>query len=318
MVLPSAVACPAELLALRETGRVQVTDHQGWALAAAGVLLLERVVRLLPRRVVDGCAVWLGLLTWHILRLRRRVVMANLRLAYPEWTESTRSRVGRASFISFMRTTFEFLDAERVLARARIERIGEDILDRAITRGDGVYILCCHLGNWELMCHYGSERFRSVHVVVKPIGKGRLAQTVETMRRRRGMSVISRDSDRKATLAIFRALKEGQLVGFMADQRRARGCVAPFFGRDCYTNTSLLQLWMRRRAPIVPVSLTRTGFDSFRFVVGPELIPDAVGEDDIDLASAAAAMNRVIEGMVDMRPEQYFWMHRRWKGFENA
>jgi KDO2-lipid IV(A) lauroyltransferase len=289
-----------------------------WSVAASLVAAAERAICVAPRRLVDGVAVCCGLVAWHVLRVRRKVVLTNLRIAYPEWTESTRNKVGRASVISLMRTCFEFLDAQRLMKVAQLECQGEERLDGALAKGQGVYILCCHLGNWELMCQYGAVRFKPVHVVVKPVGKGPMAQLVEQMRARRGMNVIRRDSDRVATMGIFRALRDGHIVGFMADQRRSKGLVVPFFGRDCHTNASLVQLWQRKPAPIVPVSLVRTGFDRFRFVVWPELAPDpglCGSEDGIGLVRA---MNEVIEKMVDARPEQYFWMHRRWKGFEPA
>lgn len=287
-----------------------------WTIAAALAKLCETLVSRLPRRLVDGSAVLLGLFLWYVLRLRRRVVLGNLRIAYPEWTRATHRRIGRASMISFARTCFEFLDAKRVFGSCQIECTGEHILDEAVARGSGVYILCCHLGNWELMCQYGTHRFKPTHVVVKPIGKMALAETVAAMRGERGMTVIARDSDRQATVSIFRALRAGDLVGFMADQRRKRGHVAPFFGRSCHTNTSLLQLWLRNKAPIIPVSMVRTGFDRFRFVVWPEFIPPADLSGPLFFEESARAMNAVLERMVDTRPEQYFWMHRRWKGFE--
>jgi KDO2-lipid IV(A) lauroyltransferase len=287
-----------------------------WSLATIVCQAFRILLQTLPRRAVDFIAYATGILVFDVFRIRRNTILTNLTIAYPEWDNRKKVLVGRASVVSFSRTVFELLDAPRVFRRAQIEVHNEDILDEALAKGLGIYILCCHLGNWELMCQYGSNRFRPVHVVVKPVGKGALLQWVEKLRADNGMRVISRTGpagDFNATREIFRTLKAAEMVGFMADQRRAKGTIAPFFGRDCATNDSLIQLHSRRPAPIIPVSLVRTGLDAFKFVVWKELEIDKSTDRSLDLQSNVGRMNDVIETMVRQCPEQYFWMHKRWK-----
>lgn len=288
----------------------------GWEVATLFAQAFRLLLRTLPRRAVDLAAYAAAVVVFDILRIRRNTILENLKIAYPDWSTNKRISVGRASVVSFSRTIFEFLDAQRVYRRARFEVQNEEILDAAIARGQGVYILCCHLGNWELMCQYGSIRFRPVHVVVKPVGKGPFTRWVEKLRGENGMRVISRvgpSGEFNATREIFRTLKSGEMVGFMADQRRAKGTVAAFFGKDCATNDSLIQLHARRPSPIIPVSLVRTGFDAFKFVVWSELELDKNDDRVSELRDNVRRMNAVIETMVRHCPEQYFWMHKRWK-----
>jgi KDO2-lipid IV(A) lauroyltransferase len=291
-------------------------SRAAWALATLLARAFRIFLQILPRRAVDFLACAAGIFVFDVIRIRRKTILSNLKIAYPQWDNAKKISVGRASLISFSRTLFEFLDAPRVFRTARFEVHNEHILDEAIAKGLGIYILCCHLGNWELMCQYGSKRFRPVHVVVKPVGKGDLTQWVEKLRRDNGMSVISRTGpagEFNATRQIFKTLKASEMVGFMADQRRAKGTIAPFFGRDCATNDSLIQLHARRPAPIIPVSLLRTGFGQFKFVVWPGLEVGTASGRSQDLKSNVSRMNECIETMVRCCPEQYFWMHKRWK-----
>ena len=261
---------------------------------------------------------------WDVVRLRRRSVLEHMAWAYSHMGEKNPPLValGRLSYAHFIMTIFEFLtSAWRGFGHIPTRIENGHYLKEALQGNKGVYILCAHLGNWELMAYTGTQAYVPVHVVVKPIGGKRLARWVNGVRKQNGMGVIDRPKGSHATRAIFKALSEGHMVAFMADQRRKKGALVPFFGRLAFTNVGLFQLWQRRPAPIVPCAMVRgdpgasPGYTlTFFPPLVPEEVPGGVRGGPQWLAHNGALMNATLEKLIWLAPEQYFWLHKRWKG----
>lgn len=107
-------------------------------------------------------------------------------------------------------------------------------------------------------------------------------------------------------------LSRGEIVGFAFDQARPGEPRLPFFDHPAKTNTSLAAIWNKFEAPIVPVCIYRRGFGKHELHIEPELKMDPIdGKDDI--LDISTRFNHVVERMVTRHPEQYFWLHNRWK-----
>lgn len=266
----------------------------------------------------DKMAHIVGIVVFDLFRIRRSVVLDNLAIAFPEMSATDRIQLGRASTVSCVRVAFEFLASHRAYPQARVSFEGAEHLDQALAAGRGVYAILGHLGNWELMNALSAKRFRSPHVVVKDVGKGRLAQWIDETRARNGMQKVDRSGSFRATAQLFRILDRGDLIGFLVDQRRSKGQVLPFFGRSSHTNDSLMRLWMKKQAPVIPVSVLRTGPGSYVFRIRPALKIQRADTAEETVKLGTLLINRTLEEMIREAPDQYFWHHRRWKGFERS
>jgi KDO2-lipid IV(A) lauroyltransferase len=264
----------------------------------------------------DALAQILGSLIFDVLRIRRTIVLNNLAIAFPDLSFQSRLKLGRSATVSCVRVALEFLASRSAYPKARVSFEGEEHLDQAIASGQGTYAILGHLGNWELMNTLSAQRFLPPHVVVKDVGKGKLAQWVDDTRAHNGMCKVERSGSFRATAQLFRILDRGELIGFLVDQRRTKGQVLPFFGRNSHTNDSLMRLWMKRQAPVIPVSVLRTGAGSYVFRIRPPLNIRRLETTEETVREGSLLINQTLEAMIREAPEQYFWHHRRWKGFE--
>lgn len=266
----------------------------------------------------DRLAHVMGIVIFDVLRIRRSIVLGNLAIAFPELNTADRMRLGRASTVSCVRVALEFLASRRAYPNAHVTFEGAEHLDQALAAGKGAYAILGHLGNWELMNALSARRFLPPHVVVKDVGKGRFAQWVDETRARNGMQKVDRSGSFRATAQLFRILDRGELIGFLVDQRRTKGQVLPFFGRNSHTNDSLMRLWLKRQAPVIPVSVLRTGSGSYVFRIRPALKIARASTAEETVKWGTLQINETLEEMIREAPDQYFWHHRRWKGFEQA
>lgn len=174
--------------------------------------------------------------------------------------------------------------------------------------------MCIHMGNWELMCSLNSKLLAPVHVVVKDIGKGDVKKWVENLRTHIGYQLINRKSDLSPTTQIFNALQKKEIIGFIVDQKRPKGEMVPFFSKLASTNNSLVKLYLKQKAPIIPVLIKTRKPGEFDMIYYPEFI---VEEDknlsfEDQVTHNTIRMNKVVEMMILENPHEYFWMHNRW------
>lgn len=277
--------------------------------------IISFFVSLLGYRGIYFLSKTLSYLSFDILKIRRSIILQNLDIAFGDSkSKKEKKEIARKSMSSFIATILEFIAARKLFPKAKINLVNSHYVNDAIGKNKGVYAMCIHMSNWELLCHVGSATLAPVHVVVKPIGKGKLALWVENLRREIGYSLIDRKGKLSATTQIFKAIDEREIVGFIVDQKRSRGENLPFFGRIASSNNSLVKLYLRKKAPIIPAIIKRTGIGQFDIIFFKEFV---VNEDkQLSFAQQVTEntlrINKQVEQMILQNPSEYFWMHNRW------
>lgn len=277
-----------------------------------------RLVTLLLGSVPEAVAIrvgeLLGLLAGSMLRIRRTTVDRNLALAFPDATPDWRRRVARNSYRhlgreSIMTLRMSRMTTEDVRCRTRIR--GLETVRGALAAGRPVVILTGHLGNWELAGAALAARGIPLSAVAvhqaNPLFDGYLNRT----RARLGMHVLGRGG---SVAPVVRSLREGRAVAFVADQSVRRGAVfVDFFGVPAATSRGPAVLALRTGALVVVGTLVRErGGDGYAADLCPIDASGAGGlEDGVERLTAAYAL--ALQRLVEAFPDQYFWMHDRWK-----
>jgi len=247
-----------------------------------------------------------------------RWALANLRIAYPAWTEEQRRELGRESYVHFGWNLLDYIRSahwsdEEVLEHCPLE--GVEHVEKALERGRGALLLTLHMGAWEVGVQaiaLGLSAHRPA-VVGRPMRNQKIYRRVVGTRARGGAEVIDR---RRAATSILRALRGGRPVGILLDQysRRARGVFVPLFGVRCSTSAGLATLALRTDAPVVPCYVLRSGPDRHRGIFLPEVeIPPRTGDRKRDIEAATACYNAALEEIIRANPEQWMWGHRRFR-----
>ena len=252
----------------------------------------------------------LGDLAWAALRRRRRICLANLRRAFgPDLVPAELGRLGRRSFQHLGMNAVElcrlfFRPPAGVLAR--VDLAGHEHLEAALRGGRGVLIVSAHYGNWELLPARIVQSGHPGAVVVRPLPHPILEAVASRMRRRGGFDLIDK---RHGLRAILSTLRAGAVVGLLLDQNASRheGVFVPFFGEPASTSKGLALIARRSGAAVVPAFIRRTGTGTHRVEVEPALPPVE------DVAALTAMVNAAIERAIRRAPEQWLWVHRRWR-----
>lgn len=253
---------------------------------------------------------------FDLVKLRRRVILKNLDIVYGN-NKSYKQKldIGRDCIASFMRTALTFSGSPWLFNKLEISFENRNYIDQSLAQNKGVYVLGIHSGNFALMCHASTKHIAPTHAVTKPIGGPMMSKWVHERRKSHGEFEIERRKPGQAATAIREILDRNEIVGFMVDQRRRKGILSPLFGQPAYTNTGLFFLWKQRPAPIVPVIIHQTSYNkhTLRFFKPLEVIQRDGQTDDQFFAENTATMNTLVEEMMTTHPEEYFWLHNRWK-----
>jgi Kdo2-lipid IVA lauroyltransferase/acyltransferase len=285
-----------------------------WTEVAAVELALA-IARVLPRRGLLALGAVTGTLVGRIDRRHTAIARENLRAAYGDaMPEAERERLLRACWRHFGRITFDALAFPRLdgdAFDAMLEIEGIDNLREALASGRGALVFSAHLGHWEAG-GFALRRFGIPHAVVaRPLDNPVLERRLDELRGAGGTEIIPK---RRAVRETMRALARGLCVGILIDQdAREDGVFVPFFGRLAATTPTLALLALRTEAPIVPL-FSRVAADGRISVhIGPAVPTRPTGNRDADVLRLTAACTAVVEGWARRSPEQWLWMHRRWK-----
>jgi KDO2-lipid IV(A) lauroyltransferase len=293
--------------------------RKGWRLGSVlgaiglGLLLpLGWILAHLPQRLGLWVGARAGDLLWLALPGRRAVALDNLGRAFGrERSEAELVDLGRRSFehlgMNLVEACVFFFRPPSVLL-SRVDLGDPEPIEAAVATGKGVLALTAHYGNWELLAAVSALSVYPLSVVMRPLDDPVVNWLIERFRRRSGVDLIAKH---QALPAMRDALRQGRIVGVLLDQNasRSEGVFVPFFGIPASTSKALAVLSLRTGAPVVPIFIRR-GPDGRHSVWADPAVP---APETGDVTAYTAAFNRSIEAAIRGAPEQWFWLHRRWK-----
>jgi KDO2-lipid IV(A) lauroyltransferase len=263
---------------------------------------------------------WFGKLFYHLLPFRRRVVLGNLRRAFGEaLDERGIRRLAQAYCAHFARFLaefgrFPFMSAARRNEWVRVENMEVPI--RAYERGKGLLVLTGHFGNWEVATVAGLARFPQYrglfHFVRRPLKPAWLNDFITRRFRRSGFGTLAK---RGSLESILELLSNGAILVYVMDQHAGgkEGIVVDFLGHPAGTFKSLAILAMNTGAPVIPAFCWREA-DGRHVLRFEEPLPVIEHEDVTEaIRQNTRSYNAALERMLLRHPEQWIWMHRRWK-----
>jgi KDO2-lipid IV(A) lauroyltransferase len=280
------------------------------------VLAVARTLGWLPRSLARLLVRLLTSLLYLVLGRLRRVGERNLARALPELSSDTRKRILRGVFRNLGWQLVEFCRMPRYSAantRNWIRTEGHEHYLAAEARGKGVLVLTGHLGAWELSSFYHSLMGHPMGMVIRRLDNRLLDTYVNQVRCLHGNRVLHKDDFARGLLTAMRA---GQTVGILMDTNMTppQGVFVPFFGIEACTASGLARVALKTGAAVLPGFLVWEPSER-RYVLhfGPELQFARSGDNEADIVAATAQCNEVLESWIRRYPDQWLWIHRRWK-----
>ncbi|MBT8337090.1 MAG: lysophospholipid acyltransferase family protein [Gemmatimonadetes bacterium] len=292
--------------------RAVTTRHR---LEYFGFRALRGVFRLLPESWALALGEGVGWIAGSIFRIRRRVVAANLALAFPERDARWRRAVARGSYRHLGREAvamFRLGSRTREWVEAATEVEGLEPLASAVSAGRGGIVVTGHLGSWEMGGAAIAVRGMPVDAVALVQANPLFDRDLVATRERLGMSVVRRGD---ASRAVLRSLRAGRVPALVADQNaRNAPLFVPFFGVAAATFRGPALFALRSGAPLFVGLCVRSSRRPQRYrVVIREVSVPLTDDLEADVARLTEAWVAALEQGVRRDPEQYFWQHKRWK-----
>jgi Kdo2-lipid IVA lauroyltransferase/acyltransferase len=275
-----------------------------------------KILGLLPRPLARAFGITLGRLFYLLHPRLRQVGMRNLALAFPEKSEVERAQILRGEFTSLGRQLAEvcrFPQYTRENVNEVVVYDGFENFERARVRSKGVLFLTAHFGGWELSAFAHSLYGHPMHVVARAMDNLYLERLISRYRSMHGNRIVEKDDFVRGLLA---AMKAGDSVGILMDTNMTppQGIFVDFFGIPACTASGLARIALRTDAAVVPgFTIWDAGLKKYRLRFDPALDLVRTGQLEEDIRANTQLFTSVIESYVRKYPEQWLWVHRRWK-----
>jgi Kdo2-lipid IVA lauroyltransferase/acyltransferase len=278
--------------------------------------LLVKIMGVLPRPIARRIGIGIGSLVYRFHGRLRRVGERNLELVMPELPVEQRTQVLRGVFISLGRMLAEICLFPRYTPE-NIRQIavydGFENYQAANARGKGVLFLTAHLGGWEVGSFAHSVYGHPLKIVIRELDNSYLNRMAEQYRTRYGNSTFSKSEFARGLISAMRA---GETVGLLMDTNMTppQGVFVPFFGIHACTAVGLARVALHTDAAVVPAfTIWDEKLGKYRVRFEPSLELVRTGDAEADAVANTALFTRAIEEQVRQHPDQWLWVHRRWK-----
>jgi Kdo2-lipid IVA lauroyltransferase/acyltransferase len=261
----------------------------------------------------------IGGAAWHLLAFERNCAMVHLKLAFPEKSDKELLAIGKESLRSLGRGFFEIFHFDDIFATlghadSYIEVIGIEHFENAVKNdGAGAMAFTGHIGNWELMVATVSKCGFKCNTVVRNLYDPRLDKLLNDHRLKHGYVPMTRGGD-ELVADIANVFAKNELLGLLIDQdTRVRSVFADFFGAPAKTPSGVAYLALMAQKDIHPCFNYRRPDGKFVVHIHPPLIRPQSGDMKADIQKYTEMMNESLCDHIRRHPDQWVWLHRRWK-----
>jgi KDO2-lipid IV(A) lauroyltransferase len=275
---------------------------------------------ILPKPFKMAVASFLAWLWFDVIRLRRFTILKNLTIAFPTWSKQERIRVGRRSMVNLCYHFLEFFELPfcgRRWLKTSVVFDGSENFEKARAQGKGVLILSCHVGSGDMAIAALAMTSGGLHVISKKFRNRFLNQLWFGVREKMGTRFID-PHGRTTAFDILRACRNKESVVFVIDQFMGKpfGIETTFFGRKTGTAYGLALFKIKTGAPVIPMFTFHDDQGKIHVVCEGEIPAETAEDRDLQIQKMTQKYNDKIEEIVRRHPEQWMWIHRRWKTWE--
>jgi KDO2-lipid IV(A) lauroyltransferase len=280
-------------------------------LEAALAFLLLGLLRLVPADWASGFGGWLGRTLGPRLGVSRRA-RQNIELAFPGIQPAERERILGGMWDNLGRMLFEYPHLGRLSHpdSGRVEVVNEAPIEAAYhAKRPGVYF-GAHLGNFEVLPLYAARRGLILTAFARAPNNPLIDRVVTFIRGTGGARILNKGS--RGALGAIEVMRSNGYLAVLIDQKQNRGVAIPFFGHDAMTATAPAKLALRFKAVVVTCRIERLKGARWRFTVSDPLeLPDS-GDAEADAIELTRRVTAEVEAWIRAKPEDWFWLHRRW------
>jgi KDO2-lipid IV(A) lauroyltransferase len=254
-------------------------------------------------------------LFYYLSVKQRLIAIHNLTRAFPEKSPSEITRIVRGVYRNLAIVAAEFFDIPSLTEESLKQRVAVEGMEHcfnALKKERGVLMFGGHLGNWELGAAAVSLLVKPLMVIYRPLDNPMLENLVTWVRSSTGNVPLPKNL---AMRPMLRFLKNNGILGLLIDQNVAwqEGVFVDYFGRLASTTNGMALLALHTGAPAIPCAMVRLESGTYKLVIGEEVEPVRTDDRDADIIANTQNFTRIVEDMVTRYPDQWLWVHQRWK-----
>lgn len=270
---------------------------------------------MFPLFIKRFIAVRASRVAYYLLPKHKLIALHNLTRSFPEKSLTENLQIIKDTYASFALTFIEFLQIlylNRNNLDTRVSVKGLEHYEKACREGKGVLLFTAHFGNWEMGNAALAITTKPLIFIYRVLDSPFLEKAITYVRTTCNITSMDKEN---AMRPMIRALKKGETINILIDQNVAvyDGIFVNFFGRPACTTSGLALLAMHTGAPVLPVFTTRQPDGKYVLEIGPEVPIVRSGNRDEDILVNTQHFTNIIEDHIRKYPEQWFWLHQRWK-----
>ena len=292
--------------------KIKTRRYYLYYLAKIGVFILG----IIPLRMSLFVSACMGKISYKVLKKHRDIAITNLNNVFGDDPNLDVSKIAENVFVNLAKNGAEWIKFpglnEKNISNLVKEFRGEEYLKESTARGKGTIIMAFHFGNWELLNLYLTIKGYGGMVIARRLYFHKYDKMIARIRKRPGINLIYRDESPKK---ILKHLKNGGILGVLADQDvdSVEGIHVDFFNKPAYTPVAPVKLGLTTGASLLPCFVVRDTDNKFKVIVEKPIILDRSGDKDEDVKKYTQEWTKVLENYVRKYPDQWVWIHRRWK-----
>ena len=252
---------------------------------------------------------------YYVAPRHRLITLHNLRRAFPDKSQPELIKIAKGVYrhLGIMAAEFfeiPYLNKDNLHRYVEFE--GLEHMQRALEEKKGVLSIVAHFGNWEMMTAALPIALHPMEIVYRPLDSAILENLTSWVRTVHGNTMLPKEG---AARKIFKLLAQNKIIGILVDQNVAirEGIFIDFFDRPANTAVGLAKLALHTGAPVLPAFMIRMEDGRYKFLIQGAIEPIRTGNKDRDVLLNTQRYARIIEDVVRQYPDQYFWVHQRWK-----
>ncbi len=286
--------------------------------------LIISLARVIPFRVTKTISSFLGDLLFFLAPKRRNIAIENLRHAFAgEKNDEEIRKIARESCRSFFLTFLEIVKLRYLFtgtnAVKRLKAYAENLDElfmkakKVHDESGGCIFVTPHIGNWEVLPQVSAVIGIPLAIVARPLDNEYLEKLIFRSRVAEGQFIIPK---KNALFVLQKTLQNGRSIGMLPDQSTMKGVVINFFGRPASTTPVPAILAITYKRPIVVVAACRKDNNQYEGFVSDPIWPGEYTSEKAEIIRITGEITRNMEIIIRKYPEQYLWMHNRWKTYK--
>jgi len=286
----------------------------GWRLEVLGYDIVRLLLTPFPLSWISAFG---GKLFQFIgpLTSKQNIAETGLRIAFPNAGDDEIKTMMKESWNRTGRTFAEFPFLHRIKIFAdnpQVEVSGIEHFDTLKEKKQGAILISGHFSNWELMAAVISQSGLPSKITYRPTNNPYFDKRIRAERAAYGTKLMVAKSGARGAKELFEALKAGDSIAFLNDQKFNEGIEVPFFGVGAMTLPGPTRLALKTSAPLIPMSIERIKGTKFKVVIHPPMDLENTGDRDADVMAGLVKINTFVEDQIRKNPTDWFWVHRRW------